>query len=306
VELDKSNGKDAIKRFFILTLFISIISCASLQKTQYFDRGKDRLNAKNWDGAIANFDKCLEIDPYNKKLYNYRGIAKSDKQDFDGAIADYTKAIEINPNYAIAYSNRAWARYNKKDFDNAINDYTKAIEIDPNYTRAYSARGYVKMERKDFNSAITDFTTAIDQFKNKNSGIDPLYSITYTFRGWAKNRKYDLDGALADYDKAIELNPKDGETYRMKAWFLATCPEDKYRSGSKAIDLAKKAVDIEKNFENLDTLAAAYAESGMFQEAIKTQNEAIEFSTKDPQAKDSMNDLRKHLKSYKNKMPWRD
>ena len=58
-------------------------------------------------------------------------------EDYNGAISDYTKAIEINPNYAKAYYNRGLTKRNLKDFNGAISDYTKAIEINPNYAKAY-------------------------------------------------------------------------------------------------------------------------------------------------------------------------
>ena len=76
--------------------------------------------------------------------YNNRGNAKSDLQDYQGAIADYTKAIEINPQLAPAYYNRGLAKYDLKDYQGAIADYSKAIEINPQYADAYYNRGLAK------------------------------------------------------------------------------------------------------------------------------------------------------------------
>ena len=56
--------------------------------------------------------------------------------DYDRAIADYTKAIEIDPKFADAYYNRGLAYCYKQDYDRAITDYTKAIEIDPKFAIA--------------------------------------------------------------------------------------------------------------------------------------------------------------------------
>ena len=67
---------------------------------------------------------------------------KDDLKDYNGAIADYTKAIELNPNYANAYYNRGISKHNLKDYNGAISDYNKAIEIDPNYANAYYNRGF--------------------------------------------------------------------------------------------------------------------------------------------------------------------
>ncbi|MGE4597046.1 MAG: tetratricopeptide repeat protein [Methylophilaceae bacterium] len=71
------------------------------------------------------------------ETYNKSAEEKYDLKDYSGAIADYNKAIEINPNHADAYYNRGIAKDNLEDYYGAIADYTKAIEIDPNDAEAY-------------------------------------------------------------------------------------------------------------------------------------------------------------------------
>jgi tetratricopeptide (TPR) repeat protein len=62
-------------------------------------------------------------------FYNNRGNAYSVKGEFDQAISDYTKAIELNPKLDFAYSNRGNAYKDKGQFDEAITDYSRAIEL---------------------------------------------------------------------------------------------------------------------------------------------------------------------------------
>lgn len=65
-----------------------------------------------------------------------------DKGQYDRAISDYDKAIEINPKDTDAYHNRGLAYYDKGQNDQAISDYDNAIEIDPKYALAYNNRGF--------------------------------------------------------------------------------------------------------------------------------------------------------------------
>jgi tetratricopeptide (TPR) repeat protein len=55
---------------------------------------------------------------------------------YQRAIADYTKAIQLDPDYAKAYHNRGAAYSGLSQYQNAINEYTKAIQLDPTHAKA--------------------------------------------------------------------------------------------------------------------------------------------------------------------------
>ena len=75
------------------------------------------------------------------KFYIDRGIAYGEKGQYDQAIADFNKALEIDSKSASAYYNRGIAYLNKGQFDWAIADFNKALEIDPKSASAYYNRG---------------------------------------------------------------------------------------------------------------------------------------------------------------------
>ena len=92
--------------------------------------------------------------------YLKRGNAKSDLKDYQGAIADYSKAIEINPKDAAAYNNRGVANRKLGDNRAAIADYNKALEIDSQLAVAYLNRGISKENDGNLTGACADWREA--------------------------------------------------------------------------------------------------------------------------------------------------
>jgi len=76
--------------------------------------------------------------------YDNRGFCKLIKGELDGAMADIEQAIRLNPKNAMAYANRATAKEVMGDLDGAIADYSRAIKLNPRYVAAYNNRGDVK------------------------------------------------------------------------------------------------------------------------------------------------------------------
>ena len=72
---------------------------------------------------------CDSDKDSNASTYNKRGAAKDDLKDYNGAISDYTKAIEINPNYANAYYNRGISKYYSNDYYGACIDAKKVQDL---------------------------------------------------------------------------------------------------------------------------------------------------------------------------------
>ncbi|MEB3338225.1 MAG: tetratricopeptide repeat protein [Leptolyngbyaceae bacterium] len=142
------------------------------------------------------------------EFYN-RGVDKANKKDYKGAIADYTQAIQLNPKYAIAYLNRGVAYRKLKNDQKALADYSQAIQLKPNYSLAYYNRGNVRDDLNNPKGAIEDYTQAIeiDQEWGSRGIADAYYNRAYV-QARLKQRK----GALADYQKAADLYKAAGQT----------------------------------------------------------------------------------------------
>jgi tetratricopeptide (TPR) repeat protein len=73
--------------------------------------------------------------------YSLRGDSNMDQEDYERAIANYDKAIELDPTNAIFFANRGFAYQMKENYERAIADFRIAIELDPKNEIAYFLRG---------------------------------------------------------------------------------------------------------------------------------------------------------------------
>jgi tetratricopeptide (TPR) repeat protein len=176
----------------------------------YNNRGglkKDKLNDSQ--GALADFNQAISLDPKFPGAYNNRGSLKARKlNDSQGALADYNQAISLDPKYVVAYNNRGnLKRERLNDVQGALADYNQAIYLDPKFPGAYNNRGSLKAQKlNDAQGALADYNQAIS--------LNPKYVVAYNNRGALKDEKLnDIQGALADYNQAIALEPKMAETY---------------------------------------------------------------------------------------------
>jgi len=124
------------------------------------NRGIDKAKNGDLDGALADFDRAIEVNAKDDAAYYNRAQAKRLKKDAGGAIADYTRAIELGSKNPAAYNNRGNARAENNDRDGAIADYTSAIELKPDYARAYYNRAVTKQAKGDATGAEADFKAA--------------------------------------------------------------------------------------------------------------------------------------------------
>lgn len=239
----------------------------------YHKRGDTWYHKQSYDQAIADYSKAIELNPKNVEAFFQRGDIWYTKEKYEDAILDYSQAIRLCQECAQFYFRRAEAWFEKGFFDMAINDFTKVIELAPKDYLSYKKRGDAHVKMGHWEKAIADYTSVINK--------TPKNAILIFNRGvlWSEIEKY--ENAITDFSKAIELNPKDDISYNRLAWILATTSNSLYRDGSRAVALAQKAVQIKKCPEYLDTLAAAYAESGDFANAVKTEQEAYELRPDD-------------------------
>ena len=128
----------------------------------YYSRGNAKFQLKDYQSAIEDYTKAIEVEPSYGEAYYKRGFVMHSLQHFLEAITDYSKAIEIYPNYASAYYCRGNVKSTLQDYKGAIVDYTKVIELDKHWESAYKNRGIAKYQLRDYRGSIIDYLRSID------------------------------------------------------------------------------------------------------------------------------------------------
>ncbi len=118
---------------------------------------------------------------------------------------------------------------------------------------------------------------------------------------WASLEEYEK--VLAEFKEILAISPTLLE-YSRFAWFLATCPDEHIRDGERALEIAQKAVEMKKTSTSMNALAAAYAETGNFQEAVKAEKEAMTLLGEKQQALVAV--YKTYLAAYEAEHPWHE
>jgi serine/threonine protein kinase len=136
----------------------------------FFERGLAKEKKGDLDGAMADYNQAIKLNPKSALAYNDRGNTKSSQGDLGGAMTDYNQAIKLDPRLAFPYNGRGYVRQKTGDLDGAMADFNYAIQLNPQFGLAYRNRGNAKRQKGDFDGAIADFDRAIKFSPQPGSG----------------------------------------------------------------------------------------------------------------------------------------
>ncbi|THB67982.1 MAG: tetratricopeptide repeat protein [Desulfovibrio sp.] len=253
-----------------------------------------------YDEALVDYEQAESFRAEDPDLFYERGLVKHELRDQEGAIADYDRTLELDPDYLEAYLDRGLAWQALEEYDKALADYTTLLSMDPEYLWAYLSRAWVYMEQEQYHEALADYNSAQE--------LDPRHPYVYTDRShtWGALGRYDK--AWEDLTTALHIDSGDAYVLNEAAWFLSTCPDSNYRDGVWAVNLVEDLV-LDYGWSDpwlVDTLAAAYAESSRFPEAVAMQEKAIELMGLDNWTDEELGKARDRLELYENNRPYRE
>ncbi|MCH7688223.1 MAG: prolipoprotein diacylglyceryl transferase [Planctomycetes bacterium] len=139
---------------------------------------------------------------------------------------------------------------------------------------------------------------------------DSEFYVAFSKRDQAWWALRDYETAIATYREEIERNPDFVLPYQSLAWMLATCPEEEYRDGKHAVELAMQAAEKTpfSDAATLDILAAASAEIGDFDNAVKWAKQAADasYGSRPGPSAARLQGIRQRIQLYRNQKPFRD
>ena len=166
---------------------------------EHIDKGIQLGNVGEFQKAISEFNKVLQLDPKNIHAYNNLGVVYFSLGNVDGVISSCTKAINLGIADANMYFFRGlmYGKYKYKDVK-AIEDYSKAIELNPNFTRAYLNRAFAYSFLNMQDKAIADYNKVVE--------LSPSdLGIILESRAQVYYKKGNYKMAWDDFEKAKEL-----------------------------------------------------------------------------------------------------
>lgn len=228
---------------------------------------------KQYAQALEHFRKAVQIRPDNHRFHYSLGKALVAEDRIDEAVACFQQSVRLAPRYGEAHYQLAGVLYDQGKLDEAITHFQAAVaskgrEGHWHYNLANALR---KVGRRD--EAIRQYQQALK--------LEPDNAMAHNNLGLLLVREGRPKEAIKHYRATLGAKPNHLSAMSNLAWVLATHPDDGIRNGPEALTLAERlcAATDRTHPGYLDTLAAAYAETGQFEKAISTIQHAVKLAS---------------------------
>jgi tetratricopeptide (TPR) repeat protein len=258
------------------------------------------LGHEQTDLAVECYGRALKADPRNKLAHHGLGLALRSKRDPDAAIESFRKVLEIDPWFANARYELAAAYQSKGDRHAALTGFLRLLAFEPQSERALGGMADALRLVGDWEGAAEYVRALIHHH--------PTSAIAHFKLGLVLGHQGDVPVAIASYREAVRLNPGYALARNNLAWLMATHPDELFRNGAEAVELASRAVNLSPaTWGYHDTLAAAYAEAGDFEKAVATQRKVVEGVKAAPKPDPALvAEIEARLKLYESGKPYRE
>jgi tetratricopeptide (TPR) repeat protein len=220
--------------------------------------------------AIAHFSESTRLAPKVAAAHFNLGTAFTGAGRLDDAIAEYRRALELKPGYASAHNNLGTVLLARGRLEDAALHFRSAIDIDPSQADAHNNLGKLLAFEGHTDEALEHLRRALEI---RPEYPDAHYNLARTLlaQGHASE-------SADHYRAALAVRPDWLPLIGEAAWLFATHPDSRVRDPGMAISLAERGAALTNRRDPvlLDVLAAAYAASGSFEQAIAAARAALD------------------------------
>jgi tetratricopeptide (TPR) repeat protein len=227
-----------------------------------------------WHDSFTLWNHTLACTSANNLAHNSLACAFADREQWDEAIAQYQRSLQIQPRFAPTYDGLGAALTARGQFVPAIACLRRALWIWPDAADNHYDLANVLVCTNQTELAIAHYERAVE--------LSPEYLAPRAHEKLAEifASQGRWEEAIGHCEQALAIDSYHAKSLGELAWLLATCPKEKLRNGSRAVDLAERAVRFSPNLkaETFDALAAANAEAGHFAEALAAAGRGLELA----------------------------
>lgn len=262
----------------------------------YRRRGNEYVKGGNDLAAHRDFADAIALEPGNPDGYIDRSALYARERRYDEAVRDIDQALKLAPNRSDFLLRRSRIFELMHQYDQAIADCNRIIALDSSWSEGYACRAQEETVKGDRSQAIADLGEFLKRAPDSQAALVKRADLEMQLGEWS--------AARADLVALSQINSLDGETADWAAWPLATSVYPELRDGKAAVALATRACEATgfRDQKYLETLAASYAESGDFAQAVKWQQRAIAVTSDLSMARF----LRWQLGNYQRGIPYRE
>jgi len=234
--------------------------------------GAASVRAGKIEEAIQQYHEALRLKPDHAEAHNNLGYVLAGLGKMDEAIAHFNQALQRKPDYGEAHYNLGIALANLGKISQAIQQYHEALRLKPDYADAHNNLANLLAQSGKNDEAIEHFHQALR--------LKPNYGPIHYNLGIVLAAVGKTDEAIRHFNQMVQLMPDSLLALNSLAWLLATRDPAEGGDPGRAVQLAQRARELagRENAQCLDTLAAAYAAAGRFDDAIPTAQQAVQLA----------------------------
>lgn len=257
------------------------------------------VQVRYWKNSETLFTHATRVTTHNTVAHYILGALAEAKAEPDAAAAQFADAIADDPGKVKARCGLGYVFCNEGKLNEAAREYQAALAVAPGLAKAHFGLGDVFMKQRNFGQATREYNLALK--------ADPDIPEAHYQAAALLNAGGNAASAISQLEAAVRLAPDWALALNNLAWMRATSPDVKLRDGAEAARLAKRAVALtgKNDPSTLDTLAAAYAETGDFTDAATTAMTALE-SARSENDTNPARDIQTRLTLYQSRQPYRE